>query len=141
MKLYLAHPFDSKDYIREWELKTEEELGIQLINPFYDTDSEENKLVVEIDAGRKERYDADSQKIVRNDLELIRGSEGIVAIVDGALSFGTIQEMVYAQLFFKPVYSLITNGHEKHPWLEYHSDEIFIKRNDLGKFLKKISSR
>ena len=41
------------------------------------------------------------------------------------ISYGTIMEIVYAKINNKPVYSLITNGHDNHPWLKYHSKKIF----------------
>ena len=59
----------------------------------------------------------------------------MVAIVNGDLSYGTIQEMVYATLSDVPVYAIVTNGHEKHPWLVYHSTQIFTSREEFEEFL------
>ena len=44
--------------------------------------------MVDIDKGRKERYQVDPSTIVGRDLKLIKESVGVVAVVDGALSYG-----------------------------------------------------
>jgi len=135
MELYLAHPFNIRKEIREWELEFENKTGIKLVNPFYDKKRED---VINIDAGRKERYELtskESNNIVLKDIGLIIRMDGILAFITGAISYGTIQEMVYAKVLSKPIYSVITNGHDKHPWLRYHSDKIFTDRKDLERFL------
>lgn len=136
MKLYLAHPFGSRKKIREWELKVEAETGVELINPFYDATRQD---VEEIDSGRADRYEKlVPTTLVERDLKLINKSQGIVAIVDGALSYGTIMEIVYASRFFhKPVYMVVSNGHYKHPWLQYHATEMFESLKEMRKWLKK----
>lgn len=41
-------------------------------------------------------------------------------------------EMVYAKIVFgKPVYTIVTNGKEKHPWLRQHSDRVFASFADF----------
>ena len=57
-------------------------------------------------------------------------------MVNDKRSYGTIQEMVYSHIFKKPNYCLVTNGHENHPWIRYHSTKIFTKLKDLEKFLE-----
>ncbi|MEK6757723.1 MAG: hypothetical protein AABX88_01210 [Nanoarchaeota archaeon] len=130
LKLYLAHPFDSLKEIREWELATEKEAGIEFVNPFYENIGEK---VIEIQAGRIERYEVDPNSIVRPDITLIMESSGIVSIVDGALSYGTIQEKVYGLNMKKLDLSLISNGCDDDPWLRHHSSEIFTNLKDLTK--------
>jgi len=132
--LYLAHPFDFRKEARNWELGIEKKLGINILNPFYDTGRQDAK---DIDAGRAARYEIDPKKIVEGDLKYIKKSNGLIAFITGDLSYGTIQEMVYAYNFKKPVYSIITNGHEKHPWLQYHSTYVFTKLEDLENMLLK----
>ncbi len=122
MRFYLANPFPSRKEVRAWELSTEEITGIELLNPFYDV---ERSDVVEIDAGRQAKYNIDPTEIVTGDLRAILSCDGIVAIINGSLSYGTIMEIVYAHSFGKNVYIICTNGHEKHPWLRYHAREIF----------------
>ena len=133
--LYLCHPFDSRKWVREWELGIEKKLGITILNPFYDTGRQNAK---DIDAGRLARYEIEPKKIVEVDIDLIKKSKGLVAFITGDLSYGTIQEMVYGKLYKKPVYSIVTNKHEKHPWLQYHSTKVFTELSDLEKFLSKL---
>ena len=61
VKLYLAHPFPSRDWVRRWEKNIEKRVGIELINPFYDAPRND---VRKIDSGRAERYDVDPVSIV-----------------------------------------------------------------------------
>jgi nucleoside 2-deoxyribosyltransferase len=130
---YLAHPFDFRKEAREWELGIEKKLGIEILNPFYDTGRQDAK---DIDAGRLARYKIDPKQIVEGDISWIKRSKGIIAFITGDLSYGTLQEMVYAHSLDKPVYSVITNGHDKHPWLQYHSTKVFKKAGDLETFLE-----
>jgi len=137
MKLYLAHPFSSRKEIREWELKIEEKTGIEMINPFYDLN---RKDVLRIDSGLSEKFeDLNHFEIIQRDVGHIAISDGIVSIINGKPSYGTVQEMVYSKILQKPNYCLVTNGYEDHPWLKYHSTKIFIKRKDLEKFLEKLT--
>ena len=129
---YICHPFDSRKRIRKWELGIEKKLGINLLNPFYDTGRQDAK---DIDAGRLARYEIDPKKIVEGDLDWIKRSKGLIAFITGEISYGTIQEMVYGKINKKPVYSVITNGHDKHPWLQYHSTKVFTKLENLEQFL------
>ena len=131
--LYLAHPFDDRFLVREWELDFETRTGIQLVNPFYDIT---RKDVDPIDCGRAQRYELlNPDELVERDVNTIVKQDGLVAIISGALSYGTIQEMVYGKLYHKPVYSIITNGHHQHPWLQYHSTKIFLNREEFEKFV------
>lgn len=140
MKFYLAHPFNSRLEMRIWELEMERLLGVEIVNPFYDVERPDKDVInapdvtLDSQSTRKERYglsDKDVEILVERDLKLIRECDGVIVIVDGSLSYGTIQEMVYAKLEGKLVYSIISNGHTGHPWLRYHSTKIFT---DLGEF-------
>jgi len=141
LSFYLAHPVDSRHRIREWEIEFEKRTGIELFNPFYDA---KRKDVLEIDSGTRKRGEGmtveKADSIVNKDLKKIVKSTGITAIIDGSSSYGTIQEIVYAYLLNKPVYSLITNGKEKDPWLMYHSTKIFTKREELEEFLIELKN-
>jgi len=128
VKLYLAHAFDSRYEIRKWELDFEKQNPIELVNPFYDIN---RKDIIEIDNGKRQKYEVNENKIVERDIIEIIKSGGLVAIIDNNVVVGTFQEMVYAKLFRKIIFGLITNGHEKHPWLRYHSDFIFTTRKAL----------
>jgi len=145
IKYYLAHPFDSRFKMREWELKIEEELGIEIINPFFDVERKDKDILeakgitLTSQATRKERYglsDDDCAELVGRDIDLICQADGMIAIIDGSLSYGTIQEMVYARLCGNPVYSVILNGHIGHPWLRYHSTKVFSALEELEEYFE-----
>lgn len=134
-KYYLAHPFDARHSVRDWELKVEEKFGIQLVNPFYDAPERDD--VVAIDTGRTKRYEKlNPTDIVRKDVYQIEHSDGTVAIIDGSVSYGTIMEIVYTSVVFhKPVFIICTNGHHDHPWLRYHSKLIFKSYEEFEQWL------
>lgn len=136
MKLYLAHPVDSRGSVRLWELDFEFRSGIILVNPFYDIPKPHKP-----NATREELYEIASEISVERDIETIENSDGLVAIIDNNLSYGVPQEMIYARLVNKSVYSLITNGQEKHPWLRYHSTKIFTSYKELEEFLLNETSK
>jgi len=138
LSFYLAHPFDARKGIRIWELDFEKRTGINLMNPFYDV---ARKDVERIDAGRTERYEKlQPIELVQRDIGHIAINNGIISIINGDLSYGTIQEMVYAKILQKLNYLLITNKHENHPWLVYHSTRIFTKKAKLEKFLEDLNA-
>ena len=126
-------PFDFRKEARAWELGIEKKLGIEILNPFYDTGRQDAK---DIDAGRLARYQIDPIEIVERDIDWIKRGKGLIAFITGDLSYGTIQEMVYGTMLKKPVYSVITNGHDKHPWLQYHSTKVFTEIGELETFLE-----
>jgi len=134
LRFYLAHPFDDREWIREWESETEKELGIELLNPFYDS---ERADIVDIDAGRSERYDVDPRFIIEHDVGIILCSDGIVAFVTGSFSIGTIMEIVYARSLGKPVYLIVTNKQDGHPWLQYHATKIFKSTTAFVGYMKR----
>lgn len=133
MKLYLAHPFASRKRIRYWELQVEKETGVELVNPFYDTGRSD---VLMIDNGNKEKYDLCPKTIVTRDLQVLLGCEDVLAIVDGAVSYGTIMEMVYTKLFGKRLYVICTNKQENHPWLRYHASILFSSFGECALYFK-----
>ena len=133
-RFYLAHPFDSRHELREWELEVEKSTGLEIVNPFYDIDRGTD--ISDVDEGRSVRYSSGKHKaIVTRDVKAIRKTDGVIAFVTGDLSYGTIQELVYAYLDSAPVYLVCTNGHEEHPWLVYHTTKIFTSREELEEFL------
>jgi hypothetical protein len=132
--LYLAHPRESRHEIREWELDFERRTGIPLLNPFFEIDKEHKETDI-YEENPLEAYKILNGSTVEAELDHISDSKGVVAFVDGSLSYGTIQEMVYSKIFRKPLYTLVTNGHESHPWLVYHATEIFTCRNELERRL------
>lgn len=135
INLYLAHPFDERFNVRKWELEFEKNTRVNLVNPFYDVCRDD---VEKIDDCRNERYEKlNHNTIVNRDLEQILKADGTLAFVTGALSYGTIMEMFYTHQNNKPVYSIISNGHENHPWLKYCSTQIFKSKEDFEKWITK----
>lgn len=136
---YLSHPFASRKKVRKWELEFEKEHGIVLLNPFYDGPERED--VENVD--KKKLKDTDYEKrlnaaqIVVKDLKEILGSDGLVCVIDGNYSVGTHQEMVYAKMFNKLVYTICTDGHHNHPWIVHHSDKVFRSFKSFGEFVTK----
>jgi len=107
-KFYLAHPFETRERTRQWELEIEAKYDINFVNPFYDLN---RKDVDDIDNNKKGRYDIESpQELVERDLCAI---------------YGTIMEIYQSFRAGLPVYIICTNGHENHPWLRYCAKEIF----------------
>lgn len=134
LRLYLAHPFDSRQSTRGRELKLETKCPkLELINPFYDVTRQD---VDEIDSGKADRYEKlDPKKLVVGDLQQIHDADGVVAVIDGSLSYGTIMEIVHGFLMGKPVYIVVSNGHIKHPWLQFHAARLFESWGDFEKFI------
>jgi len=69
-------------------------------------------------------------KLVKRDLKNIKENNGLLGLITGDLSYGTLMEITYNKIFHNrtgthPGYLIITNGHENHPWLKYHSTKIF----------------
>ncbi len=79
----------------------------------------------------------DYKNIVEEDIKLIKECDGMIAIIDGALSYGTIQEIIYGYINKKKIYLIVTNNHENHPWLVYHSNKIFTNFKDCEEFIIK----
>lgn len=150
---YLAHPFDSRKYVREWELKFEaNHPTFTLLNPFYDRGGIGGRPDVEqYDKGGKPvHYDGYEDELVRRDLESQMKCIGTVAIIDGATSYGTIMEILYQTINRKPRYLIVTNGKDDHPWLRVHSTKIFtsfedfeqeVKSSEIEKIVKRFGLR
>ena len=144
MKLYLAHPFDARHKMREWQIHMKKSSSVELVNPFFDVERPDKTLIESAKAKlqsqdtREKRYsitDEQASELVNRDISLIEECDGIIAIVDGSLSYGTIQEMVYAKTMGKKVYSMVSNGQFKHPWLRHHSTRVFENMVELSDFL------
>ena len=139
MKLYLAHPFDSRNIMRSWQRNIEKELGIQLHNPFYDTPRDD---IVKIDEGRQLRYEKlDPFELVPRDIVAIAGCDGIVAHINGELSYGTIMEIVYGNQIHgrDNIYIICTNGHASHPWLQFHGTVFTCTEDFVACMVRKIN--
>ena len=121
MKLYLAHPIVLRHEIRKIELEIEANTGIELINPFYDT---ERKDIEALDRGEKtiiEYGDAlNPDTIVQGDLYLINSSAGTVAYLDRTVPMiGVVCEIWHTfAVCRKPVF-IVSPNCLFHPWVKY----------------------
>lgn len=130
---YLAHPFDSRHRLKEWGESVEKNFGVSILNPFYDAERDD---ILRVDAGEQERYQSDPAQLVERDLHFIQCCSAVIANITGELSYGTIQEIVYAYLYCRPVYIIVTNGHEEHPWLQYHATKVFTSYREFELWLQ-----
>ena len=134
--LYLAHPLDSRHIVRNWETRFEKGTGIDLLNPFYDTS--ERLIIKQIDMGVRDRYDVSPKQTVEKCIECIEKGKGLVAIIDESKrSVGTKMEIPIAARMGKPVYLLVTNGEEEHPWYKYYATGIAKSFKELEEMLVK----
>ena len=127
---YLSHPFESRKYVRDWELKFEERHPrIALINPFYDVEGEGREDVKDRDEGREAvKTPGYDWRLVRRDKIAMLFSRGIVGIVDenAGKSYGTKMEFVYARVLANnPKLLICTNGSHDHPWFKTHFHRIY----------------
>ena len=76
--------------------------------------------------------------VVSNDIHEMSRSQGMVALLDKNITYGTPMEMVYAyKIFNMPVFTIVTNGEHTRPWIRKHSSQIFTLKEDFEKFLVK----
>lgn len=137
-KIYLAHPILLRKEVRNWELEMEKKHGVNLYNPFYDSDTEFEKMAVNsLDSGNGciDYTPELSHKIVQSDVDAIKKCDAVIAILSSKIfTIGTCMETVYATLNKKPVYVIIYDEDNmecrnhpisKHPWVQEHSTKIF----------------
>ena len=141
--LYLAHNFLTRKKIRKWELRIERKYNINLDNPFYDNpERAEEMLILDsyTDCSRKQRSylsTRSSYNIVEDDLEKIRKSDGIIAVLND-VRIGTPMEVFYASRVLRlPVY-VVTRKYAAHPWVIELATKIFASKKELEKYLAKL---
>ena len=141
---YLGHPFNRREEIRLWELGFEAKHDVELLNPFYDV-NREDVLDKDNDAfyPREKHY----KKLVEDDINLIKDSDYLLAFISNPITIGTTQEIVYAKNMGKRVF-VILSAEDKttedelkkirnHPWLRYHSDRIFLGKEEFEDHISK----
>lgn len=140
--LYLAHNFLTRKNIRKWELKMEKKYNINLDNPFYDNPdrAEEMKILDSYtDCSREQRNylsTRSSKNIVEDDLEKIRKSDGLVAVMND-VRVGTPMEVFFAARVLRiPVY-IITISYRYHPWVAEYATQIFSTLGEFEQFVKR----
>lgn len=118
-KLYLAHPLEKRKWIREVELKIEEDTEVELLNPFYDIGRDD---IYRMDRGEIERSSSDFDyiSIVERDLEALHSCNGVIAYIEEEIfSLGTLFETWDALLTGgKPIY-VVSPDCLMHPWIRY----------------------
>lgn len=149
---YLGHTFSRRKEIRTWELGIETKHNIKLLNPFYDVPRED---VMDKDDGAFYPREKNYKRLVEDDIRLIGKADKLLALISKTITIGTIQELVYARFMKKEILIIIDIPSEKqaglgmtknmktysqdikkikeHPWLRYHSDRIFIGREEFEK--------
>lgn len=136
MKLYLAHPFNMRHEIREWELDFERHTGITLDNPFYDNHRGD---IRKFDEGLAEprtiKTKEDGLYIVNKDLREIERDDGILAFIfKGQESMGSPMELFYAsRILHRPSY-VVTNC-SGHPWVKGLATELFKSKEEFEKYV------
>lgn len=136
LSFYIAHPFDSRYGIKDWINELEKnDKKILFINPFFPKRDTEKYNVNSKSCDEYYKM-LNNKEIVEGDLKLIAQCDGVICIIDGAKSYGTIQEMVYAFILRKKIFTICTNGNHNHPWLSYHSDKVFTSFKEFEEFIK-----
>lgn len=135
--LYLAHTFDLRYEMRNWQKGFERRNPeIEFLNPFfYKGTCEKFKHG---DRNGREYYQhiaSIGTKLVEQDIRFIAQSDGVVSVLK-EWSAGTLMEMVWGFVMHKPVYSVIMNGQEEHPFIKYHSKKVFTNLRDFERFVK-----
>ena len=142
MKLYLAHPLEMRKEIRQLELEIEKITGIELINPFYDTERDD---IEKIDSGQATRQSASLNpgNIVGKDLGQITIADGVVAyLTKETHQIGTICEIWYcSQQAHKPIY-IVSSDCLMHPWIRFmiesSNGQGFHNWNEFTEWIKVI---
>ena len=135
--LYLAHPFEMRKEVREWELEFEKRTGIQLQNPFYDADGREDIKL--FDEGLLEPRTiakiSSGIKIVEADLKQIKKADGVVAFIEAnKSSLGTPMEFFYSsRILNKPTYA-ITKSMCGHPWIKGLATKSFNNKEEFENY-------
>ncbi len=136
---YLSHPFASREYVRNWELKFEKKHPkIALINPFYDVEGEGREDVRDRDAGKEiVKTPGYEWRLTQRDYIAIAYSRGILGIVDhnADKSIGTIMEFVMARAMAKNPKILVCAKKDliNHPWLVTHFHKIYSSFEEMEK--------
>jgi len=136
-RLYLAHPIGSRRQVRSMELEFEEKTGIVLVNPFYDTNRSDIKLLDDDFVTLEELRAKSGTEIARGDLKLLDRCDGVVGVlIRDNRSIGTICELTYAKMRGMPVYIVALDGAEEHPWVKWLANRIVKSFDDLAEVLK-----
>jgi len=135
--LYLAHPWNMHEEVRQWERYIERIYSINLDNPFFDHKQPE---ILEAEEKwikqRKTRTEQLAKIIVEKDLRAIEKNDGIVAFLEyGMKSLGTPMEIFYSgRILQKPTY-VISKEVGGHPWIKNLATKVFKTKQAFEDYL------
>jgi len=140
MKIYLAHAFDAREKVKQWQ----ESLDLpqhQFINPFYDIERDDIEKIDRLSISREDietgKWIVDPDKIVGRDIAALNTCDTIMVLLDNNKTIGTHMEMVYAHLDDLNVHA-VCEASEFHPWVQYHSTATFVSLEEYKQYLKSI---
>lgn len=147
---YFAHSCQLINTARRWQLKIEGRYNLKLTNPFLCNDFESVDLIKNLKTKRKliaytKTLSIDlCTKIVERDLELLRQSDGLIALF-GDYTAGTMMEIMTAAYLYKIPVFIICGEFRFHPWLQYlakiSGGGIFKTRKAFEEYLDKKRMR
>ena len=134
--LYLAHPWNMREFVRNWELKIEKLYELNLDNPFYDHYTKEIEDV-ENNWIKNKRNKRISKMIVEKDLRAIERNDGLIAFIEYSKhSLGTPMEIFYSgRILQKPTF-VISSNCGGHPWIKDLATKVFKDINKFEDFIK-----
>lgn len=141
MKYYIAHPFNSREEVKEWAAGLViRHPTVKIINALDDNESNEDFQPDDKNTAEYYAKLGEDQHIgiVERDIELLLGCNACIAIINGQTSFGTIMEIVYAYINDLPIYLISTNDQKNHPWLKYHATNSFDTHEEFETFLGEL---
>lgn len=139
MKIYFAHSFYDRERLREIELRIEEELHLDIFNPFYD-DPLRSAFISSADIHGRQALqfgaddsltDDECKDYVQNTLIHIKECD-MVLVVPGVNQHEVQFCMISGRILNKKI-SLITTQYRECPWYRHYSDYLF---HDWGAFIE-----
>jgi nucleoside 2-deoxyribosyltransferase len=112
--VYLAHPVPMKEVGDALQIELEK-AGFEVYNPFKRNVAEKPRSY--------QVSDEEAKAIVEGDLALMNQVDGMVAMLVGDQSIGTLMEIFYmAHVLRRPVFTLVKEDWKAtHPWIKYYT--------------------
>jgi len=134
LTLYFAHNFYNRKEFRKLELQLEQELDIDLLNPFYDVPERKEEMKA-LDSGKVKRWCvSDPEYLVTRDLKNLASCDGLLTIVEKP-SFGTAIEICNAVLMRKKIF-FISEKYIDHPFIKVYVENRFKTLEEFKNFIK-----
>lgn len=139
--LYLAHPWDMHEFVRNWELYFERIYKIDLFNPFFNSEGNDIKYAKK---GDRELRHIITKKagntIVNRDLRAIEKTDGLIAFLEYSKhSLGTPMEIFYSgKILQKPTF-VISSNCGGHPWILSLATKVFKNTNSFEQYIKNLT--